>query len=128
MNWQLTFALHAEAVRKSAEAAGAPIPESCYPPRMDSYQNRVLGAFWELSTCRHLAMGAAGPIPWDKKDLYAHRNGFMSDEIAYDDFMEAVRACDDEFLSVQADDLKKGAKRAQSRSPSEAFVRPRPKN
>jgi hypothetical protein len=73
-------------------------------------------------------MGMAGPIPWDKKDMYAHRNGFMSDEIAYDDFMDALRACDDEFLANQADNLKKGAKRAQPADTSGAFVRSRPKN
>ncbi len=129
MSWQLTFAPHAKAVRKSAEAAGAPIPESCYPPSLDSYQHRILAAFWELSTCRHLAMGAAGPIPWDKKDLYAHRNGFMSDEISYDDFMEAMRACDDEFLANQAENLKsKGARNADRGSAGEAFVRSRAKN
>ena len=73
-------------------------------------------------------MGAAGPVPWDKKDLYAQRNGFMSDEISYDDFMSAMHACDEEFLTNQSENLKKGAQRAHAGNSSEAFVRARPKN
>lgn len=128
MNWQLTFAQYAEKIKLSAEDSGAPVPESCYPPSIDTYQSRVLAAFWELSTCRHLAMGAAGPIPWDKKDLYAIRNGFASDEITYEDFMEAVRSCDDEFLAYQNEKISKGTKNADRGDSGEAFVRSRSQN
>ena len=59
---------NADKIANAARESGAPIPKSILeaPALEDSYHARIMDAFWRLSTCRDLGMGAAGPIPWNQ--------------------------------------------------------------
>lgn len=48
-----------------------------------------------------MGFGALGPIPWRAIDKYAERLGLLDDEVAYDDFVAAINAMDEEYLTVQ---------------------------
>jgi hypothetical protein len=67
------------------------------PVLEDAYQTRLLDAFWKLSTCRQLGMGA-GPIPWDAIDRWALRKGYDADQIEYDAFVYIIGKLDAEYL------------------------------
>ncbi len=66
-----------------------------------------MDAFWKLSTCRHIGMGALGPIPWDSIDRYAHQNGFAEDDIEYQTFVYVIQQIDGAFLENQRAELER---------------------
>ena len=78
------------------------MPDSCVPPDLDEYLERILDAFWELSTCRSLGFGAIGPIPWSAVREYAVHLGIADDELLAGDLLALVHELDDEFLTLQA--------------------------
>ena len=46
-------------------------------------------------------MAGAGPIPWHVMDKYAERQGYLEDQVLYDDFIYLIRQLDEEFLADQ---------------------------
>lgn len=76
--------------------------------------NAIYVAFWELSTCRAMGMGAVGPIPWDKKLQYAIDAGY-DDEESREFFIFLVTALDDEYLAMQANEAKKASAVAEAK-------------
>jgi hypothetical protein len=94
---------NADKIASAARESGAPVPKAILeaPALEDSYQTRVLDAFWKLSTCRELGMGAPGPIRWDAVDNFARRHQFDADEIEYECFVLLIYELDDEFLTYQ---------------------------
>lgn len=103
MNWQLTMP-NADKIAAAAKESGAPVPQSILeaPALEDSYQARVLDAFWKLSTCRSLGMGAPGPIPWTATKDFAEKHYFDTDDIEYEAFILLIYEMDDEFLEYQS--------------------------
>ena len=74
-----------------------------------------MSAFWELSSCRQIHMGGAGPIPWDTLDRWACRAGYLEHDELYDDFMYLMRQLDEEFLEDQAVRRKREMGNGQTR-------------
>lgn len=93
----------------ASQETGAPVPKAILdaPVLTDAYQLRVNDAFWKLSTCRAVGMGALGPIPWDAADKFAARNHFNTTEIEYDSFMFLINALDEEFLKHQHTEIER---------------------
>lgn len=96
---------NADKIAAAAKESGAPVPKAILeaPALEDDYQARVLDAFWKLSTCRSLGMGAPGPIPWTAAKDFAHENGFDSDETEFESFILLIYEMDDEFLEYQSE-------------------------
>lgn len=66
----------------------------------------VYSAFWELSSCRHLGMGA-GPIPWTEIQAYAKY--FKLSEEECQDFSYLIRSLDRAYLEFYASKEEKKA-------------------
>jgi len=64
----------------------------------------LLEAFDELSTCRALGFGGAGPIPWTAVQQYAEAHGY--DDETRDVLLEVVRALDLVYMNWMAERLK----------------------
>lgn len=117
----------------AAQERGTPIPKSILdaPYPEDSYQERLLDAFWKLSTCRQIGMNCLGPIPWDAIDRFARKNEFASDEIEYDSFVSVIQALDNAFLEHQQGEIdresKKHGKAGSFRPPNTAHRGKRPR-
>ncbi len=115
----------------AAKARGTPLPKAFReaPILEDAYHKRVFEAFWQLSTCRQIGMGAIGPIPWDSIDRYATKNGFASTEVEYDSFVYMIQTLDGLFMEHQAKKIKeqssKGGAGGRAGSIRGAHARPR---
>ena len=124
---------NADKIAAAAKESGAPVPKSILeaPALEDGYQARVLDAFWKLSTCRGIGMGAVGPIPWAATNDFAHEHCFDSDEIEYESFMLLIYELDEMFLERQREDSareraeaeRKASGKAGSFRPTNAGVR-----
>lgn len=64
----------------------------------------ILAAFWELNTCRPVAMGF-GPIPWTAIVQYAEHHRLASD--VFPAFVAAIRTCDNAWLDWQRERSKR---------------------
>jgi hypothetical protein len=82
------------------------VPDSVLPPDLEPHLQEYVDHFWVLSTDRELGFGAIGPIPWRAVDKYAERLGLVDDQVAYEDFVAAISAMDDEYLTVQRELLE----------------------
>lgn len=102
----MTRAEHAKKIADQAQKRGLPIPESALPPDLDPYLAEYVSHFWELSTDRALGYAGVGPIPWRALDQYAERLGITDDDVLYEDFRSAITALDEEYLLVQAEQIK----------------------
>jgi hypothetical protein len=97
-------------VTKAARETGAPLPKFVLdaPVLEDSYQRRVLDAFWKLSTCREVGM-AIGPIPWSDAHTFARVHQFDADQVEYDTFMQIITEMDQTFIEYQKDETERRA-------------------
>ena len=109
----MTRGQYSQKIADEATKRGLPVPESCLPPDLEPHLEEYVDHFWTLSTDRYLGFGAMGPIPWRAIDKYAERTGLLDDEVAYDDFVAAISAMDEEYLTVQREQAEatRGAKK-----------------
>ena len=85
------------------------------PFPIDSYQDRMIVAFWQLSSCRGVGM-ALGPIPWSDMHKYAECNGYADCQVEYDAFVHIMQKLDEEYMSYQQDRTKADAAKAEARA------------
>ena len=97
---------HAQKIAEAAQARGLPVPDSALPPDIEPGLLEVLDHFWQLSTDRPFTFAGPGPIPWRALDQFAERLGYVGDDVAYNDFIAAIGALDEEFLIVKAEQIK----------------------
>jgi hypothetical protein len=111
-------------IANAARERGTPVPKFITeaPVLEDSYQARVIDAFWKLSTCRAIGMGCCGPIPWDSIHTYATDCNFNYTQVEYDVFCYLIAQLDEVFLKIQRDDMKRSS---QTRSNQPTPPRPR---
>lgn len=93
-------------------------------PELDFFQARVIRAFEELSSCRQIAMGTVGPIPWVAIDAFADRLGLVEDEIAYADFMYLIRELDEVFLRDKRAEIDREKRKLEANRGKSPGVRP----
>ncbi len=120
----MTIGPDADRIANAAIEVGTPIPKSITdaPFPIDEYQEDVLEAFWALSTCRAIGMGALGPIPWDAIDRFAKENSY-DDEIEYQTFVHTIRQLDEAFLDTHREQMERrnpSGKSGSFRRPSKA--------
>ena len=76
------------------------------PVLEDSYHNRLMDAFWKLSTCRQIADGVCGPIPYSAIMAFADTYLFNTDEIEMAAFELAITSMDNVFLDHQRKEVE----------------------
>ena len=97
MLWQVEHGEHEATVREQMRINKMPAPKWIEEkPELKIGLEFYWRAFWELATCRQIAHGAEGPIPWTSMNEYATRFEIRGDE--FDRFAMVIKAVDSKYL------------------------------
>ena len=97
MLWQVEHGEHEATVREQMRINKMPAPKWIEEkPELKFGLEFYWKAFWDLATCRQIAHGAEGPIPWTAMKEYA--NQFDIRGIEFDRFSAVLKILDSKYL------------------------------
>ena len=106
MLWTIEHGEHEDTVREQMRINKMPAPKwIAEKPELKLGLAFYWKAFWELATCRQVAHGAVGPIPWMAMQAYAHQFEIHDDE--FDRFVLILKHMDTEYLKSRGKKLGK---------------------
>ncbi len=106
MLWVIEHGEHEEVVREQMRINQMPAPRWIVEkPELKLGLEFYWKAFWELATCRHVAQGAEGPIPWLAMQAYANQFEIRGEE--FDRFILILKHMDTEYLKTRGKKLGK---------------------